>query len=81
MAPDDLLDVDAGEMVGKDKGNPVTVVGGKRMGEGGSVGDELDPVEGLSTKVLGNPWMRKKLDISKTPLSKLVSSEHMRRRR
>eukprot|EP00061_Rhincodon_typus_P005412 g24888.t1 len=42
----DLLDVDAGGMVAKDKGNPITVAGGKRRGEGGSVGDGSDPVEG-----------------------------------
>eukprot|EP00061_Rhincodon_typus_P014548 g41619.t1 len=30
MTSDDLLDVDAGGMVGKDKGNPIAVAGGKR---------------------------------------------------
>eukprot|EP00061_Rhincodon_typus_P004363 g22399.t1 len=39
MASDDLLDVDAGGIVVKDKGNPIAVVEGKRGGEGGSVGD------------------------------------------
>eukprot|EP00061_Rhincodon_typus_P001585 g15200.t1 len=39
MAPDDLLDVDAGGMVGKDKGNPIA-------GEGGSAGDGSELVEG-----------------------------------
>eukprot|EP00061_Rhincodon_typus_P007806 g29865.t1 len=40
MASDDLLDVNAGGMVGKDKGNPIAVAGGK------SAGDGSDPVEG-----------------------------------
>eukprot|EP00061_Rhincodon_typus_P001995 g16343.t1 len=30
MVPDDLLDVDASGMVGKDKGNPIAAAGGKR---------------------------------------------------
>eukprot|EP00061_Rhincodon_typus_P002014 g16378.t1 len=46
MVSRDLLDVDAGGMVGKDKGNPITVAGRKRRGEGGSVGDGSDLVEG-----------------------------------
>eukprot|EP00061_Rhincodon_typus_P015961 g43923.t1 len=46
MVSDDLLDVDAGGIVGEDKGNPIAVAGGKRRGEGGSAGDGLDPVEG-----------------------------------
>eukprot|EP00061_Rhincodon_typus_P015345 g42961.t1 len=46
MTSDDLLDVDAGGMVVKDKGNPITIVGGKRGGEGGSAGDGSDLVEG-----------------------------------
>eukprot|EP00061_Rhincodon_typus_P005334 g24713.t1 len=46
MVDDDLLDMDAGGMVGKDKGNPIPVAGGKRGGEGGSAGNGLDPVEG-----------------------------------
>eukprot|EP00061_Rhincodon_typus_P006669 g27556.t1 len=46
MASDDLLDVDAGWMVNKDKGNPITVAGGKRRGDGRSAGYGLDPGEG-----------------------------------
>eukprot|EP00061_Rhincodon_typus_P001718 g15553.t1 len=46
MVSDDLLDVDAGGMVGKDKGNPIAVAEGKRRDEGGSVGDGSDLVEG-----------------------------------
>eukprot|EP00061_Rhincodon_typus_P001574 g15172.t1 len=46
MTSDDLPDVDAGGMVEEDKGNPIAVVGGKRRGEGGSVGNESDLVEG-----------------------------------
>eukprot|EP00061_Rhincodon_typus_P000766 g12682.t1 len=46
MASDDLLDVDAGGMVGYDKGNPIAAAGGKRRGEGGNARDGLDPVEG-----------------------------------
>eukprot|EP00061_Rhincodon_typus_P001264 g14235.t1 len=30
MALDDLLDVDAGGILGKDKGNPIAIAGGKR---------------------------------------------------
>eukprot|EP00061_Rhincodon_typus_P007886 g30015.t1 len=47
VASNDLLYVDAGGMVGEDKGNPVAVVGGKRSGEGRSAGDGTDLVEGL----------------------------------
>eukprot|EP00061_Rhincodon_typus_P017249 g45859.t1 len=47
MASDDLLDVNAGGMVGKDKGNPIAVVGGKRGDEGGSVRDGSEPVVSL----------------------------------
>eukprot|EP00061_Rhincodon_typus_P017047 g45573.t1 len=46
MASDDFLDVGAGEMVVKAKGNPIAFAGGKRMGESGSAGDGSDPVEG-----------------------------------
>eukprot|EP00061_Rhincodon_typus_P016761 g45142.t1 len=53
MAADDLLDVDAGGMIGKDKGNSATVAGGKRGGEGGSAGDGSDPVEGRVDKGAG----------------------------
>eukprot|EP00061_Rhincodon_typus_P007606 g29456.t1 len=45
MASDDLLYVDAGGMVGKDKSGPIAVVGGKRRGGGQSAGDESDPAE------------------------------------
>eukprot|EP00061_Rhincodon_typus_P002367 g17350.t1 len=41
VASDDLLDVDAG----KDKGNPIAVVGGKRRAENGSAGGGPDLVE------------------------------------
>eukprot|EP00061_Rhincodon_typus_P008416 g31003.t1 len=44
MASDDLLDVDAGGMVGEDKRNPIAVAGGKRRGEGGSAGEGSDLV-------------------------------------
>eukprot|EP00061_Rhincodon_typus_P001854 g15960.t1 len=44
MASDDLLDADAGGMVGKDKGNPIVVAGRNRRCEG--VNDGSDPVEG-----------------------------------
>eukprot|EP00061_Rhincodon_typus_P011772 g37041.t1 len=46
MVADDLLDVDAGGMFGRDKGNPIAAAGGKRRGEGRSVGDVSDPIEG-----------------------------------
>eukprot|EP00061_Rhincodon_typus_P006987 g28205.t1 len=46
MVSDGLLNMDTGGMVGKDKGNPNAVVGGKRRGEGGNVGDGLDLIEG-----------------------------------
>eukprot|EP00061_Rhincodon_typus_P006351 g26910.t1 len=46
VASDDLLDMDAGGMVGEDMGNPVTVAGGKRGDEGRNVGDGSDLVEG-----------------------------------
>eukprot|EP00061_Rhincodon_typus_P001798 g15811.t1 len=46
MASDDLLDVDAGVMVGEDEGNPIAFTGGRRTGESGSVGDGSDPFEG-----------------------------------
>eukprot|EP00061_Rhincodon_typus_P008253 g30703.t1 len=45
MASHDLLDVDAGGMVRKDKGNPIAVAGRKRRGESGSAGDGLDLVD------------------------------------
>eukprot|EP00061_Rhincodon_typus_P003230 g19588.t1 len=45
MASDDLLDVDAGGMVSKERGNIIAVAGGKRRAEGGSMGDGLDLVE------------------------------------
>eukprot|EP00061_Rhincodon_typus_P000906 g13142.t1 len=40
------MNVDAGEMVGEDKENPIVVAGGKRRGEGGSVGDGSDLNDG-----------------------------------
>eukprot|EP00061_Rhincodon_typus_P013139 g39321.t1 len=46
MAADDLLDVDAGGIVGKDKGNHIAVAGGKRGGEGRSAGNGSDLIEG-----------------------------------
>eukprot|EP00061_Rhincodon_typus_P013279 g39556.t1 len=46
MAANDSLDVDAGGMVGEDKGNPITVVGWRRGCEGRSAGDGSDPAEG-----------------------------------
>eukprot|EP00061_Rhincodon_typus_P003717 g20791.t1 len=45
IASDDLLDVDAGGMVGKNKGNPITVAGRKRGNEDRSAGDGSDLVE------------------------------------
>eukprot|EP00061_Rhincodon_typus_P014121 g40947.t1 len=44
MAANDPLDVDAGRTVGEDKGDPITLAGGKREDEGQSAGDGLDPV-------------------------------------
>eukprot|EP00061_Rhincodon_typus_P002760 g18391.t1 len=46
MVSDDLLDVDAGGMLDKNKGNPIAVVAGKRKCEGRSAGDALGLVEG-----------------------------------
>eukprot|EP00061_Rhincodon_typus_P004502 g22753.t1 len=46
MAVSDPLDVDASGMLGKDKGDSITIAGGKRGGEGQSVGDGSDLVEG-----------------------------------
>eukprot|EP00061_Rhincodon_typus_P000733 g12600.t1 len=73
MTADDL-DVDAGGMVSKDKGNPIAVAGGKQV-----VGAEiqemgLTQLRALSIIVLGNPQLRKKVDILEAPLSKLASS-------
>eukprot|EP00061_Rhincodon_typus_P007204 g28661.t1 len=80
MMSDDLLDVDGGGMLGKDKGNPIAVAGGKRKGEDGSAEDGSDPFEGPVDNGAGNPQLRKKMDISEAPLSKLTSSERMRRK-
>eukprot|EP00061_Rhincodon_typus_P007589 g29432.t1 len=65
MASDDLLDVDADGMVGKNKGNPIAVAGEKR---GGKDGDGSDLVEALSTMVLRNLQLKKKVDISEASL-------------
>eukprot|EP00061_Rhincodon_typus_P011012 g35708.t1 len=46
LASYDPLDVDAGGMVAKNKGNPIAGAGGNRKGEGGSLGDGSNPVEG-----------------------------------
>eukprot|EP00061_Rhincodon_typus_P005665 g25467.t1 len=46
MVSDDLRDVDAGGMVGEDKGKPIADAGGKRRGEGRSAGDGSDRIEG-----------------------------------
>eukprot|EP00061_Rhincodon_typus_P009735 g33460.t1 len=46
MTTDGLLDVDAGGMVGKDKGIPIAVAEGERGCEGQSAGDGSDLVEG-----------------------------------
>eukprot|EP00061_Rhincodon_typus_P005968 g26113.t1 len=46
MVADDLLDVDIGEMVGKDKEHHVAFVEGKRGDEGQIVRDGSDPAEG-----------------------------------
>eukprot|EP00061_Rhincodon_typus_P004804 g23468.t1 len=46
VVSDDLLDVDAGGIVGNDKGNPIAVAGGKGRVDSGSVGDGSDPFEG-----------------------------------
>eukprot|EP00061_Rhincodon_typus_P008191 g30597.t1 len=45
MTANDLLDVDPGGMVGKDKGNPVAVAGRKRGDEGRSAGGGSDLAE------------------------------------
>eukprot|EP00061_Rhincodon_typus_P002476 g17670.t1 len=64
MAADDILDMGACGMEYEDKGNPITVAGGKTEAEGGSAGGGSDHLRALSTTVLGNPWLRKKVDIS-----------------
>eukprot|EP00061_Rhincodon_typus_P010498 g34839.t1 len=53
MAANDPLDVDAGGMVGKDKGNPISVAGGKREGEGQSARDVSDRVGGPVNNAVG----------------------------
>eukprot|EP00061_Rhincodon_typus_P005538 g25163.t1 len=70
MAPDDLLDVDVGQE------EPYRSCRREERGEGGSMGNGLDLVEGPVTAELGNPQLRKKVDISEAPLSKLAISEH-----
>eukprot|EP00061_Rhincodon_typus_P013936 g40631.t1 len=62
MASADHLDVDAGGMVSKDKGNPIAVVGGREK-----VRVEVREMcwtwlRTMSTTVLGNPQLRKKMD-------------------
>eukprot|EP00061_Rhincodon_typus_P003145 g19399.t1 len=59
MVPDDPLDVDAGGMVGEDKGNPITVAEGKRSGEGGSAEDGSDLVEGPVDNGVGESSVEK----------------------
>eukprot|EP00061_Rhincodon_typus_P015923 g43872.t1 len=61
MAADELQDVDAGGMVGKDKGNPIAVAGEKKA-------EMREMGRALLTTVLGNPWLRKKVDILEAPL-------------
>eukprot|EP00061_Rhincodon_typus_P011611 g36764.t1 len=46
IAADGLLGVDARGMVGKDEGNPIAVVGGKKVAQSRSDRDGSDPVEG-----------------------------------
>eukprot|EP00061_Rhincodon_typus_P015630 g43408.t1 len=58
MASDALLDVDAGGMGGKDKGNPIAVARVKRRGEGGSAGDGSDAFEGPVNNGAGVSPMR-----------------------
>eukprot|EP00061_Rhincodon_typus_P004296 g22237.t1 len=63
MASNGPLDVDAGGIVGEDKGDPIVVWEGRegvrakvrKMGQ--------TWLTALSTTVLGNPWLRKKMDI------------------
>eukprot|EP00061_Rhincodon_typus_P011296 g36206.t1 len=70
MTSDDLLDVDAGAMVDKDKGNSIAVAEQKR-----GLRAEVQEMgwtwtRALSTTMLGNPWLRKKVDVLEAPLSK-----------
>eukprot|EP00061_Rhincodon_typus_P005345 g24737.t1 len=53
VVSDDLLDVDAGRMVDKDRGNPITVAGGRRGVEGGSAEGSSDKVEGAGDNGVG----------------------------
>eukprot|EP00061_Rhincodon_typus_P005128 g24258.t1 len=68
MVADDLLDVDGGGIVGKDKGNPITVARGKRGGEGGSMGDVSDLVEGPVDNGAGESLVEEDGGHSKGPL-------------
>eukprot|EP00061_Rhincodon_typus_P006261 g26716.t1 len=71
MASDDLLDVDTGGIIGKDKGNPIAVVKGKKRGEGRSAGDRSDPVD----NGVGESSVEEDGGHFGGPLSKLASSE------
>eukprot|EP00061_Rhincodon_typus_P003491 g20220.t1 len=51
MVSDDLLDVDAGGIVGKDKGNPIAVAGGKRRGTHGDP-SYLKQMRGIKREVV-----------------------------
>eukprot|EP00061_Rhincodon_typus_P009078 g32268.t1 len=53
MIADDLLDLNDSGMVGKDKGNPIAVAGGKRGVEDRSAGDGTDQVEGAINNSAG----------------------------
>eukprot|EP00061_Rhincodon_typus_P001541 g15071.t1 len=80
MASDDLLHVDAGGMVRKDKGNTIAVREGREgvKAEVRKMGQNR--LRALSTMVLGNPRLRKKVVISEAPLLKLASSENIQQR-
>eukprot|EP00061_Rhincodon_typus_P007289 g28843.t1 len=75
MVADDLLDVDAGSMVGKDKGIPIAVVGGKREDEDRSAGDGSDPVEDPVDNGAGESSVKEEGEHFGVSLSKLVSLE------
>eukprot|EP00061_Rhincodon_typus_P001997 g16348.t1 len=80
MASDDLLDVDAGGTVVRTRGTLLLLREGKE-GVRAEVGVMArTQLRALSTMVLGNPHLRKKVDMSEAPWSNLASSERMRRK-
>eukprot|EP00061_Rhincodon_typus_P009542 g33127.t1 len=64
MAANVPTDVDVGGMVGEDKVDPITAVGGKTGSEGRSAGDGSDLVEGPVNYSAGEPSVEEERDIS-----------------